>query len=77
MTTTRNCTIKLDRPMEEIYLREGQKTVEGKIQMVYVASRNGRCDYCEFPLSNQRKHPLVDGEVAMHRVCGDYVVRLT
>lgn len=61
--------------LEEIYLREGMRQIDGKIYLVHMAHRDTTCDYCESPLSNERRHPLVATD-DIHEVCGGYFVHL-
>ncbi len=61
---------------DEIYIRYGIEDVAGESRLVHIAHRDASCDYCDAPLKRESRHPLVDVELGIHEVCGDYFVRL-
>lgn len=63
-------------PIEADFIREKFVTINGQRIAIYVAHRDSRCDVCEFPLHNARKHPVDPDRPDVHIVCGGHRVRL-
>lgn len=69
-------TKTINSSMEETYLREGFMTIDGKQVPLFVAHKETRCEDCEWPLTNTRRHPLVAGTKDVHMVCGGHMVHV-
>ncbi len=63
-------------PLEALYPREGFVVTPEGMKPIYLGHPNARCDECEAPFSNERKHPASEYEGVI-KICGGHLMRLT
>lgn len=64
-------------PLEALYPREGFVATQNGFKPIYLGHPNARCDECEAPFSNERKHPRSDRYEGVIEICGGHLMRLT
>lgn len=61
---------------EELYPRDGFIKVDGKIVPVFLGHPKAACEICEFPFSNERKHPRDPERPDLSIICGGHRMRV-
>lgn len=64
-------------PLEALYPREGFVATSNGFKPIYLGHPNARCDECEAPFSNERKHPRSEQFEGVIEICGGHLMRLT
>lgn len=64
-------------PLEALYPREGFVVTSKGMKPIYLGHPNARCDECEAPFGNERRHPRSKQFEGVIEICGGHLMRLT